>query len=68
MSFAGKPLVKIPFGPLQSYSYAENIQTMTNIEWYNVLFRIVCGELKYSHIPVENCKKKFFLKHAFYKP
>ncbi len=32
MSFAGKPLVKIAFGPLQSYFLAENIPTMPNFE------------------------------------
>ncbi len=37
MSFSGKHLAKISFGPLQSYFEAENIQTMPNFEWSNVL-------------------------------
>ncbi len=37
MLFAGKFLARISFGHLQSYFWAENIQTMPNFEWYNVL-------------------------------
>ena len=37
MSFAGKSLVKISFGPLQSYFWAKNILTMPDFEWSNEL-------------------------------
>ncbi len=37
MSLAGKALVKVSFGSLQSYFLAENIPTMPNFEWSNVL-------------------------------
>ena len=37
ISFVGKPVGKISFRPLQSYFWAENIQTMSNFEWSNVL-------------------------------
>ena len=37
MLYAGKPLDKISFGPLQSYFWTENMQTIPNFQWSNVL-------------------------------
>ncbi len=46
MSFAGKALVKISFGPMQSYFKAENIQTMPNFELSYVLETVKQADVK----------------------